>query len=81
MGTRGNAENISVDSQLNVEDIVFECGVVVSILVSVYGMIQFILAIRRKDKEKRYRAQKVIVYSFLFLLLWTFLFFPKNVIL
>ncbi|MCK5122621.1 MAG: hypothetical protein KAQ87_00500 [Candidatus Pacebacteria bacterium] len=66
---------------MKIENIIFEYGVVISILVSVYGMIQFILAIKRKDKEGRYRAQKVIVYSFVLLLLWGLLFFPKSVVL
>ena len=45
-------ENISVDSQLNIKNIVFECGVIIYILISVYGIIQFILAIKEKMREE-----------------------------
>lgn len=74
-------ENISVDAQLNIKNVIFNCGIIISILVIIYGVIKFILAIRKKDKKKRYKAQKIVVYGLIALVFITFLFFPKSIIL
>ena len=74
-------ENTLINTQLNKEDTIFDYSINVSILIIIYGVIKFILAIRKKDKKKRYKAQKIIVYGFIFLIFLIFLSFPKGVVL
>ena len=80
-GYEKSPENISVNTQLSNGNTVFDYGIIISILVIIYGVVKFILAIIKKDKKKRYKAQKIIVYGFIVLVFIIFLSFPKGVVL
>ena len=80
-GYEKSPENISVNTQLSNGNTVFDYGIIISILVIIYGVVKFILAIIKKYKKKRYKAQKIIVYGFIVLVFIIFLSFPKGVVL
>lgn len=49
-------------------------GASISTLIILYGVIEFIIAILKKDREKRYKAQKIIAYGLILISFFAFIF-------
>ncbi len=82
-----SSENIPIsfqEAKINITNWILGMGANVAVLIIVYGMMKFILATTKKDKEKKHKAQKIIVYGFIIFVLCALIYailLPGSVVL